>query len=80
MELGNLWQIQQIMLKATQPDRAGPVGPHGGGVSGLAGWNCLYRACFENSVVRRGVGRQSGWVCAWASLSQGHYRGWKVAG
>lgn len=28
MELGNLWQIQQIMLKATQPDQAGPtLGP-----------------------------------------------------
>lgn len=32
MELGNLWQIQQIMLKATQPDQAGPVGPNGAAV------------------------------------------------
>lgn len=44
--------------------------------SNPAGTKCLYRACFQNSVVGKGWGRARSmeWVCAWA---QGHYRGWK---
>lgn len=71
MELGNLWQIQQIMLKATQPDSLGRPSPGPRRSFNPAASNCLYRACFENAAVRRGWGDGE---CAWA---QGHYRGWK---